>query len=464
MATSTIQPERITEHRDADPRRGDYVLYWMQASVRSHVNPALEYAIQQANRLEQRLLVGFGLTADYPEASARHYRFLLEGLADVATALQQRNVKFVVRTGDPADVAIGLAENASAVVTDRGYLRHQRAWRRRLVDAYAGPVTEVEGDIVVPVETASDKREYAARTIRPKINRRRDDFLVDLATTAVDTHSLNLAVDGIDVGDPGAVLRELGVDGSVPPVDRHRGGNSQARAELRRFLDQRMASYDEHRNQPQTDDVSYLSMYLHYGHISPVYAALEAREAAGGENLESFLEELIVRRELTHNYVWFEPDYDKYSALPEWARKTLAKHEDDQREHIYTRDELERGETHDRYWNAAQAELRDTGYMHNYMRMYWGKKILEWTNTPEYAYRTTLYLNNKYLLDGRDPNSFANVGWVFGLHDRPWQEREIFGTVRYMSAGGLERKGDPDAYVRKVEERTGLDLGSGRML
>ncbi len=464
VATSTIQPERITEHRDTDPRPGDYVLYWMQASVRSHVNHALEYAIQEANRLEQRLLVGFGLTAHYPEASARHYRFLLEGLADVASALRQRNVKFVVRKGDPAEVAVELAGDASSVVTDRGYLRHQQGWRRELLDRYDGPVTEVEANVVVPVETASDKREYAARTIRPKINRRRDDFLVELATTALDKHSLQLAVDGIDVSDPDEVLAGLDVDRSVPPVDFHRGGNSAARAELRRFLDERMTTYDEHRNQPHTDDVSYLSMYLHYGHISPVYAAMEAQESASGDNLESFLEELIVRRELAHNYVWFEPDYDSYSALPEWARKTLAKHEDDEREHVYTRSELEQGETHDRYWNAAMAELRETGYMHNYMRMYWGKKILEWTNTPEYAYRTTLYLNNRYFIDGRDPNSYGNVAWIFGLHDRPWQEREVFGTVRYMSAGGLERKTDPDAYVKKVEDRTGVDLGSGRLL
>ncbi len=464
MATTSIEPERITEHRDADPRSGDYVLYWMQASVRSHFNPALEYAIGEANAQGKRLLVGFGLTADYPEATARHYRFLLDGLADVATSLQQRNIKFVVRTGNPAEVAIDLAGDATSVVLDRGYLRHQRAWRKRLVDAYAGPVVEVEGDVVVPVETATGKREYAARTIRPRINRHRDDFLVDLATTAVDKHSLNLSVVGIDVADPDAVLATLDVDRSVPPVDGHRGGNSRARAELRRFLDERMSSYAENRNQPPTDDVSYLSMYLHYGHISPVYAALEARRAASGENLDSFLEELIVRRELAHNYVWFEPDYDKYSALPEWARKTLAAHAEDEREHVYTRTELAAGETHDRYWNAAMAEMRETGYMHNYMRMYWGKKILQWTNTPEYAYRTVLHLNNRYFLDGRDPNSFGNVGWIFGLHDRPWQEREVFGTVRYMSAGGLERKTDPDAYVAKVEQRTGVDLGSGRLL
>jgi deoxyribodipyrimidine photo-lyase len=463
MTAAPIQPERITEHRDVDPRPGRYVLYWMQASVRAHFNPALEYAIGEANRLEQPLVVGFGLTTAYPEASARHYRFLLDGLADVATAMRRREVKFVMRRGDPATVAIDLAGDASSVVIDRGYLRHQRAWRRQLLERYDGPVVEIEGDVVVPVETASNKREYAARTIRPKIHRHREEFLVDLATTAIDRPSLGLAISGVDVDDADAMLAGLDVDRSVAPVDAYRGGNSRAVAELRRFLEERMSTYNEHRNQPHTDDVSYLSMFLHYGHISPVYAALEAQRAASGDNLASFLEELIVRRELAYNYVWFERDYHKYSALPQWARNTLARHADDPRSHLYTRTQLERGETHDRYWNAAMAEMRETGYMHNYMRMYWGKKILEWTNTPAYAYRTTLHLNNKYLLDGRDANSFAGVGWVFGLHDRPWSEREVFGTIRYMSADGLERKTDPDAYVRKVEERTGVDLGTGRL-
>ncbi len=160
-----------------------------------------------------------------------------------------------------------------------------------------------------------------------------------------------------------------------------------------------------------------------------------------------------MRRELAVNFVYFTPNYDSYSCLPDWARKTLAEHKDDEREHCYTRGELETARTHDRYWNAAMRELRYTGYMHNYMRMYWGKKILEWTGTPSYAYKVALELNNKYFLDGRDPNSFANVAWIFGLHDRPWGRRDVFGTVRYMSAAGLERKADIESYVEKIGER-----------
>ena len=199
-----------------------------------------------------------------------------------------------------------------------------------------------------------------------------------------------------------------------------------------------------------------MSKYLHFGHVSPVWLVLEARKAnAKNDDIESFVEELVVRRELSMNFVFYNEDYDSYSNLPDWAKKTLREHKNDEREYVYTRKQLENAETHDEYWNAAMKEMVYTGYMHNYMRMYWGKKILEWSNTPEHAYRTTLYLNNKYFLDGRDPNSFANVAWVFGQHDRGWTEREVYGKVRYMSAGGLERKAKPEQYVEKVEKRIG---------
>jgi deoxyribodipyrimidine photo-lyase len=194
-----------------------------------------------------------------------------------------------------------------------------------------------------------------------------------------------------------------------------------------------------------------MSKYLHYGHISPVYVALKIREANPPKDLDSYLEELIIRRELSMNFCHFTPDYDQFSNLPEWAKETLKEHASDSREYVYPREQLQNAETHDEYWNAAMNEMRYTGYMHNYMRMYWGKKILEWSETPEEAYETTLYLNNKYFVDGRDPNSYANVAWVFGQHDRGWKERDVFGKVRYMSAGGLERKAKPKQYVEKVE-------------
>lgn len=456
MATKQIQDERVRHLNDEGIRDGDYVLYWMQSSQRAEHNHALEYAVQRANELGQRLLVVFGLTDDYPEANLRHYAFMLEGLADVEEALGKRGIKFVVRKGSPDAVALEAAKKASLMVTDRGYMRPQRRWREKVAKDAGCLLTQVESDVVVPVELASGKQEHAARTLRPKIHECLDDFLVALTPTKPEKQSPNMQEEGLDLSDIHKVLDGMDLDTSVGVLSHlYRGGNSEAKRIFRRFLKQSLQDYDANRNQPHTDHVSHMSKYLHFGHVSPIWLALEARKAPGGKNTDSFVEELIVRRELSVNFVFYNRDYDSYSNLPGWAKETLKEHRDDDREHTYTQSQLENAETHDEYWNAAMKEMVHTGYMHNYMRMYWGKKILEWSNTPEHAYRTTLYLNNKYFLDGRDPNSFANVAWVFGQHDRGWTEREVFGKVRYMSSGGLERKTRPDRYVEKVEGRIG---------
>ena len=453
MTSRIIPDERIRLLADRPEHAGRYVVYWMQQAQRAEDNHALEVAVQRANELQQPLLVAFGLTADYPEANLRHYTFLLEGLAEVRGALERRGIAFALRRGDPAEVAIQTARDASLIVTDRGYLRHQKAWRRRVAEESGRRVVEVETDVVVPVDAASDKAEHAARTLRPKIHRRLDDFLVDLATTPLDHHDLSLGGVDVDLDEPEAAARSLGVDASVPPVaPLYSGGTTQGKRTLRDFIDTKLLGYDEHRNQPQTDHVSHMSKYLHFGQVSPVYVARRIVESgAPQKEKDAFIEELVVRRELALNFVNFTEDYDAYTCVPEWARTSLAEHASDPREHVYSDDELVAGETHDPYWNAAMKEMRDTGYMHNYMRMYWGKKILEWTPDPEEAFERTLRLNNRYFLDGRDANSYAGVAWCYGVHDRGWQEREIFGKVRYMNANGLRRKADPDAYVEKVD-------------
>jgi deoxyribodipyrimidine photo-lyase len=457
MATQKIQRERVQNLNEADVREGDYVLYWMQSSQRAEQNHALEYAVQRANDQDQRLLVVFGLTDDYPDANLRHYAFMLEGLKDARQALERRGIKMVVRKGSPDEVALDVGEDASLIVTDRGYMRPQKKWREQVAREASCLVTQVESDVVVPVELASGKQEHAARTLRPRIQEYLDDFMVGLTPTKVSKQSLNMKTECLDLSDTAKVLDEMDLDQSVGALSHlYKGGTSEAKKVFRRFLKRSLGDYVEHRNQPQTDDVSHMSKYLHFGQISPIWLALTARRAmAKKDNIESFVEELVVRRELSINFVLYTPDYDSYSNLPDWAKKTLAEHRDDEREHTYTREQLENAETHDEYWNAAMKEMVHTGYMHNYMRMYWGKKILEWSNTPEHAYRTALYLNNKYFLDGRDPNSFANVAWVFGQHDRGWPEREIYGKVRYMSASGLKRKAQPEQYVEKVEKRIG---------
>ena len=455
MATKKIQEERVRRLNEKEIVEGEYVLYWMQEAQRAEYNHALEYAVQRANELGQRLLVVFGLTDGYPEANLRHYAFLLEGLQDVKEELKQRNIKFIVRRGSPDEVALDAGKNASLIVCDMSYLRLQKKWREKVAEGADCLVVQVETEVVVPVELASNKQEHAARTLRPRIQEHLDEFLVGLEPTAVEKQSLNMKEDGLDLSDVGEILDAMKLDRSVAPMSHlYRGGTSEAKKILERFLESRLDTYVENRNQPQTDDVSHMSKYLHYGHISPIYVALKIRDANPPQrDLDSYLEELIIRRELSMNFCHYTPDYDKFSCLPNWAKETLEEHKDDSREYLYAREQLENAETHDEYWNAAMNEMRYTGYMHNYMRMYWGKKILEWSETPKEAYETMLYLNNKYFVDGRDPNSYANVAWVFGQHDRGWQERDVFGKVRYMSAGGLERKAKPREYVEKVGER-----------
>lgn len=451
-----LHPARIQclcEH----PPRGNkkYVLYWMQQSQRTHFNHALEYAVIQANQFKLPLVVCFGLMDDYPDANARHYYFMLQGLADVAANLRKRGILFVLRHGNPPDVAAHYAAGAALVVTDRGYLRHQKKWRQALAaacDAARMPVFQIESDAVVPVEVASNKREFAARTLRPKIRRHLGEFLQPLKPARLRRSSLGLQISGnLDPTETDAVFSRLKVDRSVSPVPQHfKGGENIARKQLSAFIKNHLSTYAVDRNEPAANATSHLSPYLHFGQISPLEIALKMKSAA--QDAEVFLEELIVRRELSFNYCEYTEQYDSYDALPAWARQTLKDHAGDNRTHLYTQERLESARTADVYWNAAQREMIATGFMHNYMWMYWGKKILEWSQLPREGFETTLKLNNKFFLDGRDPNSYAAVAWIYGLHDRPWgPARKIFGTVRYMNAAGLKRKFDMDAYVKRID-------------
>ena len=308
--------------------------------------------------------------------------------------------------------------------------------------------------MVVPVEVVSDKAEYAARTIRPRIHRHLATYMTGLKQTRVVHPSVNLTIKEIDLDDSEKLVKNLNIDPSVPPVsDMFKGGTSQAVKRFDGFIRQRLEDYDRHSNQPQTDDISHMSPYLHFRQVSPLYLALKISRAPDSydDAKDAYIEQLVVRRELSMNFAYYTANYDSYDCIPAWARKTLAEHENDRRKYIYSRRQLENADTHDAYWNASMLEMKHTGFMHNYMRMYWGKKILEWSQSPQSAYRRTRELNNKYFLDGRDPNSYVGVGWIYGVHDRAWTERPIFGKTRYMAASGLERKCDIAAYIKKVE-------------
>ena len=460
MAQDAVHPSRICRLNHKEIQKGNYVLYWMQQSQRVEYNHALEYAIQQANALDQGLLVCFGLMDNYPEANLRHYTFMLEGLQETQASLAKNDIKMVIQRGSPAEVASTLGRKASLIVCDRGYLRHLRAWRAQVARSANCSVAQVESDVVIPIEVVSKKAEYAARTIRPKIHKHLEDYLLPFKPSRVKKSSLGLKIKSMNFSRTDTFLKKLSLDKSIAPVSQFfRGGTSQAKSRLDTFIKKRFQHYVKNRNQPQTDDISHMSPYLHFGQISPLYIALHIK-AAGDRHKEAqdaYLEELIVRRELAMNFAYFTPKYDSYACLPQWAKKTLHEHENDTREYTYTRRQLENADTHDQYWNAAMREMKVSGFMHNYMRMYWGKKILEWSKTPTHAFRTTLAINNKYFLDGRDPNSYAGVAWVFGVHDRAWFERPIFGKIRYMAASGLERKCDIRGYVEKINAMSDQD-------
>ncbi len=449
-----IQPERLHE-RNAVPIAGPgrFVLYGMQQSQRAACNHALEYAIREANALGLPVVVAFGLMPGYPGANRRHYAFMLEGLAETQRSLAERGIRFLMRAGSIDQVVLALAREAALVVMDRGYTRLQRDWREAVARAAPCRVVEVESDAVVPVETAMDHEAYMAATLRPRIARRLAEFMVPVEEVRPVKSSLRLRFAGpeVEINEPMTVLNGLRFSGGPGPVSGLRGGTSAARVALEHFLRFKLHHYADQRDDPAGDGTSGLSPYLHFGQISALEVALAAREAWSGKAADVFLEQLVVRRELALNFAWYNPDYDRYSGLPAWARKTLAAEAGAPRPAMYDRSVFESARTADPAWNAAQKEMVATGRMHGYLRMYWGKKILEWSATPEEAFETALVLNNTYELDGRDPNGYAGVAWCFGKHDRPWPRHPVFGNVRTMTAGGLARKFDLGAYVKRME-------------
>ena len=449
-----IQPARIRSLNETpENSTGRYVLYWMGLSQRTAFNPALEHAVDEANARGLPVLVCYGIAEGFPEVNARHWSFLLEGVAEVGPALERRGIAFVAWRTPPVDTALHFAAEAALVVCDRTYLKPALRFYADFAARAPCRVVQVEGDVVVPVATASPKHEIAARTLRPKLNRLMDEYVVPLAERRVKHPAGALRFEStLGLDDVPRLVASLKADQNVRPVRRFKGGGAEAQARLRRYLGGPFEHYATVRGRPEAGAASHMSPYLHFGQISPVAIVLAVRDAATGDadDKAAFIEELVVRRELAVNHIHYQANHDDYACVPEWARRTLDAHRTDKRPHLYTPEQLEQGLTHDRYWNAAMQEMRDTGYMHNHMRMYWGKKIVQWSASPEEAWDTALRLNNRYFIDGRDASSFTNVGWLFGLHDRPWGPQPVFGNVRSMSEASL-KKFDADGYVREVE-------------
>jgi deoxyribodipyrimidine photo-lyase len=435
--------------------KGRYVLYWMQMYKRAHANHALNFAIEKANELNLPLFVYEGLKYYYPWASDRLHTFILEGVEEKREAFEKLGIRYVFylqKDGDsPKQTVARLAHGAALVVTDDFPCFIIPGHNRRVAERAEIPVFTVDSNGVIPM-SRFEKEEYGAYTIRPKIKRILADYLAPMNDARIKTPSVDLTIDCpetiVTADNIPSLVAACDIDHSVPPSEHYRGGTNAGRERLGKFVEEILPGYETSRNKPERDGSSRLSSYLHFGFLSPLEIALAVRDAdAPKPAREAYLEELIVRRELSYNLTRFNSNYDSLAALPAWAHETMREHAADQRPITYSLEELENGETHDELWNASQMEMVKTGEMHNYVRMLWGKNVIAWSPSYEIAFETLVHLNNKYCLDGRNPNSYAGILWCFGKHDRPWMERPVFGKMRYMTTGSTGKKFDSKKYI-----------------
>ncbi len=442
--------KRVRILRKGEDKKGP-VVYWMSRDQRMNDNWALIFAQELAIENKEPLIVIFCLVPEFSDATMRQYSFMLKGLQELNSGLNELNIPFYVVPGEPESEIPKFIDSfgVKALVTDFDPLTIKRNWKNKVIKRTSITIYEVDAHNIVPCWVASQKQEYSARTIRPKINKLLHEFIDEFPALK---HQ-NILSEKMHENNWEKLIKTLKVDLSVPEVSWITPGEKSAREALRRFISDKLESYAEDRNDPARDGQSNLSPYIHFGHISSQRIALEVIKSKTSQNSKSaFLEELIIRKELADNFCYYNPYYDSFEGFPDWAKRTLDDHRDDEREHIYSLSQFQSAETNDELWNSAQKEMIKTGKMHGYMRMYWAKKILEWTNSPEEALKIAIYLNDRYELDGRDPNGYTGIAWsIGGVHDRAWKERPIFGKIRYMSYNGCRSKFDVLAYISKVE-------------
>jgi deoxyribodipyrimidine photo-lyase len=430
---------------------GNCVVYWMQRAQRAFDNPALDVAVKLANQLRKPVVVFFAPVPFYPRANDRHFRFLSGGIPDITAGLAKRQIGFVFRSYPEHSLLKFCSEvNPCAVIGDENPLREPEHWRGKVARDLRLPFWTVDADVVVSSKLLG-REHYAARTIRPRIHELLPQFLQRPENSAPHIPWKAPAELRAQVWTDD-FTGSWTIDRDVTPVRDWEGGSREGMRRLKLFVDRRLAKYADHRSRPEFDGTSRLSPYLHFGHIGPHTVALAVKAADAPEPAKNaFLEQLIVRRELAVNFVRFNPLYDSMECLEPWADRSFAQHASDRRLVVYSEDQLQNAETHDPLWNAAQKQLSITGWMHNYLRMYWAKKILEWSPSVTSAYQRAVWLNDRYQLDGRDPNGYAGIAWaIVGKHDRPWFERPIFGQVRYMSLASTGRKFDSKRYIEHV--------------
>ncbi len=427
------------------------VVYWMSRDQRAHDNWALLYAQEIAAEKKQSLAVVFSLVPNFLEATIRQYEFMLQGLEELERQLGEYDIPFYLLLGDPvAQVTQFVKEKgAGALVTEFDPLHVKKKWQSQVAKMLSCAMFEVDAHNIVPCRVASPKQEFGAYTLRPKIQKLLSQYLTDFPSLKKQVVSplVNKPVDWQ------AARKSLQVIQTVSPVDWCVSGEQAAKQALKNFIHARLPTYESSRNDPTKDGQSNLSPYLHFGQISAQRVALTVRKSgAVHASVQAFLEELIIRRELSDNFCFYNSNYDSVEGFPAWAKKTLAEHAKDPREYVYELAEFELACTHDPLWNAAQIQMVQTGKMYGYMRMYWAKKILEWTRDVEEALRIAIYLNDKYELDGRDPNGYVGVAWsIGGVHDRAWFDRPVFGKIRYMNYRGCKSKFDVDAYIEQFK-------------
>lgn len=428
------------------------LLYWMSREQRVADNWGLYHAQQLAIERRVPLLVAFTLADGFLGATLRQYGFMLRGLVQVQHRLAELAIPLVLLRGDPATELLRFVQQqqVGCVVCDFDPLRVKRHWFDGAAAAASVPIIEVDGHNIVPCRLASPKREFGAYTLRPKLKRLLPEFLTEIPQIHHHPFPWQQAVQSFS---PEALLASLALDRSVTELADIPPGEAAAAEALAAFLEGGLQRYGQQANDPLADAQSGLSPWLHFGQLAPQRVALEVARS-GGMAAEPFLEQLIVRRELSDNFCLHCPDYDRLDCAPDWARTTLEQHRHDPRSYCYSFEQFEQAATHDPLWNGAQRQLVRSGRIHGYLRMYWAKKILEWTASPEEAFAAAVQLNDRYALDGRDPNGYTGIAWsLAGVHDRAWSRRPVFGSIRYMSADGCKRKFDVAGYIRRWSGR-----------
>ena len=452
-----VQDARVRVRRAGSPApEGRCIVYWMQRAQRGQDNHALDVAIAVANALALPVVAYFAGISNFPHANLRHYAFLNQGLPDAAEACAQRGVGFVLRRAPLEDPLRFFTDvQAAMVIGDENPMRMPELWRMSVADQLTVPFWTVDADVIVPSRLL-EKAQFSAGVARPRLLRALPEFLTPYANPHAEVawqppHGLYA-----DEGNADITRGWTELDRSVAPVETWTGGSRAAQQRLQHFCAAILPGYARDRNHPEMDGSSRMSPYLHFGHIGPQTIALAVdAEVRKNPRLEearsSFFNELIVWRELAVNFVRFQPEYDSPACAEAWAQRTLQEHDADARQVLYKLPQLEQAQTHDELWNAAQIQMLRSGWMHNVMRMYWAKKIVEWTPNVRIAMKVAIYLNDRYQLDGRDPNGYAGIAWaILGKFDRAWFDRPIFGKRRYMSGASTGRKFLSSLYIRQM--------------